>query len=234
MIVAAVFCPQPPLLVPAVATGAAPELDGLRSACRGAIGRAGAAHPVVLLGSGPVSASHSARSRGTLAQLGVPGEIHLGDLSRGGALDLPPSLTVGAWLVQDALGPHSGAVAYSVGPEFGRSRAATELLERAETGDLALIVLGDGSARRTLKAPGYLDERAEAFDATVAAALSSGDGARLEALDADLGAQLLAAGVPAWRAAGALLAGGRYDADLLYDQAPYGVGYFLAEWTARG
>jgi hypothetical protein len=230
----AAFCPQPPLLVPEVASGAAFELDDIRAACRAAITLVSAGRPVVLLGAGPASRSYSPLSRGTLATFGVAGEIHLGAPTCGGALDLPPSLTVGAWLVRDALGPRSGAVAYSVGPDFARSRAAVELLELAESRDLALIVLGDGTARRNVKGPGYLDERAEGFDAAVAAALGSGDGAALEALDADLGEQLLAAGVPAWHAAGALLAGDRYDAELLHDTAPYGVGYFVAAWTAHG
>lgn len=234
MISGAAFCPQPPLLVPDVATGAAPELDDLRAACREAITRVSTGRQVVLIGAGPVSRSHSPLARGTLAGFGVPGELHLGAPTCGGSLELPVSLTVGAWLVRDALGPRSGAVAYSVGPDFARSRAAVELLELAETRDLALVVLGDGSARRTVKAPGYLDDRAEAFDAAVAGALSSGDGAVLDALDADLGEQLLAAGVPAWRAAAALLAGTAYDAELLHNSNPYGVGYFVAAWTAHG
>jgi hypothetical protein len=45
---------------------------------------------------------------------------------------------------------------------------------------------------------------------------------------------LLAAGVPAWQAAGRLLDGGDYTAELLYRDDPYGVGYFVAAWTARG
>jgi hypothetical protein len=30
-----------------------------------------------------------------------------------------------------------------------------------------------------------------------------------------------------------MLAGGTFDADLLYAAAPYGVGYFVAAWTRR-
>ena len=71
------------------------------------------------------------------------------------------------------------------------------------------------------------------FDDTVAAALRSGDPAALRAVDLALGAALLAAGTPAWRAAGTLLAGARYRADLLYAGAPYGVGYFVAFWTRQ-
>ena len=48
----------------------------------------------------------------------------------------------------------------------------------------ALLVIGDGSATRTPKAPGSYDPAGEAFDATVTAALHSGDPTRLAALDA--------------------------------------------------
>ena len=252
MISGVAFCPQPPLLVPEVASGAADELDGLRAACRAAIATVCGGRRPVLLGAGPVSLAHSSLSRGTLAAFGVPGEIGLDSSNnagraasagvtggQGGALELPPSLTVGAWLLGDALGAGTGARAFSVGKDFATSRAAVELLQLAETADVGLVVLGDGSARRSTSAPGYLDERAAAFDADVAAALRSGDGARLGQLDGELAADLLAGGVPAWHAAAAVLADvGRdahlsYDAQLSYDGAPYGVGYFVATWLPR-
>ena len=62
--------------------------------------------------------------------------------------------------------------------------------------------MGDGSARRTVKAPGYLDPAAEPFDARVATALAAGDAGALAGLDPAEGERLLAAGVPD-------LAGGR-------------------------
>jgi hypothetical protein len=65
----------------------------------------------------------------------------------------------------------------------------------------------------------------------VASALGAGDPAGLAALDPALGRDLLAAGVPVWRAVGARLADTRYSAELRYDEAPYGVGYFVAVWT---
>lgn len=236
MISGAVFCPQAPLLVPEMANGAAPELDQVRAVCNRLITLLSPGRQVVLLGAGPSSLSYSPSSRGTLAPFGGPEGITLGadDSGGGQTADLPPSLTVGAWLVRAALGPRSGAVAYSIGPDFAGSRAAVELLKLVKTRDTALVVLGDGSARRTVKAPGYLDGRAADFDSSVAAALRSGVGSALEAVDSDLGAQLLAAGVPAWRVAGTVLAGRDYAAELLYDEAPYGVGYFVAGWTARG
>lgn len=231
MISGVAFCPQPPLLVPEVASGAAAELDSLRDACRAAISTVCAGRQPVLIGSGPRSQAHSPLARGSLAGFGVPGELHLGAPTCGGELELPPALTVGAWLVRDALGPRSGARGFSVAPDFASSAAAVELLTLAETSDVALVVLGDGSARRSTGAPGYLDERAAGFDAAVADALRSGDGRELEKLDGDLANELLAGGVPAWHAAAAVLPEQTYAAHLSYDEAPYGVGYFVATWT---
>lgn len=237
MIHGAAFCPQPPVLVPEAAAGAADELDELRAACRAAIATVCAGRLPVLLGAGPVSRIHSAQARGSLAAFGVPGEFGLGaptvpTVGGGPApVELPLSLTVGAWLVRDALGPDSGARAFSVGPDFADSRACVALGELVQAADVALVVLADGSARRSTTAPGYLDERAAAFDASVAAALAGGDGTQLQRLDAQLATDLLAGGVPAWHAAGALLAGRHYRARVDYDAAPYGVGYFVATWV---
>jgi hypothetical protein len=141
------------------------------------------------------------------------------------------SLTIGAWLLRDALGVRSGALGFSVGPDFSASRAAVDLLSLVEKQDVALLVMGDGSARRDVKAPGYLDDRAADFDASVVAAFSSGEPTMLAALDAGLGAELLAVGVPAWHAAADVLTGS-FTAQVSYDAAPYGVAYFVASWRA--
>jgi hypothetical protein len=232
VILAAAFCPLPPLLVPEVAAGAAGESDDLRSACREAVRRVAApGAQLVVLGPGPVSAAYDARTRGTLAGFGVPLEISLGS-DEPGPVELPLSLTVGAWLLRDVLGPECGAVGYSIGPD---DVDRPEL--RGSAADpgvpVALLVMGDGSARRSIASPGYLDERAADFDAGVAAALRSGEADQLH-VDAELGAELLAAGSRPWNAAADLLEGaGPYDAELLYDAAPYGVGYFVAVWTRR-
>lgn len=234
MILAAAFCPHPPLLVPEISSGAAAELEPLRAACELALTRLGkSCDRLVVVGSASASAFHSPVTRGSLAGYGIPVDVHLGSPACGGAAELPLSLTIGAWLLRRSLGERTGAVGVSVGPGFASTRAALELLTLAETQRLGLIIMGDGSARRSTRAPGYLDERAQPFDATVEAALRSGDGDALANLDEALGEQLLAAGVPAWRAAGALVSGGAYDAELLYSDAPYGVSYFVAYWTAR-
>ena len=53
MLVAAAVCPCPPLLVPAVAAGAAPELDAAREACADALGVLAASRPDRLIVVGP-------------------------------------------------------------------------------------------------------------------------------------------------------------------------------------
>ena len=224
MIVAAAFCPQPPLLVPAVASGAAGELDGLRAACREAIRAACVVPRVIILGAGTRNRPYPSGATGTFAAFGVDVDVALGTPDPEAPDDLPPSIAVGAWLVGDALDRAARVSAW---------QTSDGTPPPMPDDPVALVVMGDGSARRSTTAPGYLDDRAAGFDAAVAAALAGGYPEHLAALDAGLGRELLAAGVPAWHAAAAVLAGRRYDAHLGYEAAPYGVGYVVARWTAR-
>jgi len=226
MIVGAAFVPQTPLLVPEIAQGAAGELDDLRAACVTAIRTVtGAAQHVLVVGSGTTTRSYDAASAGTFAGFGVPLQVSLG-ADGPGLIELPSSLTIGAWLTRHVLGADNGATGVAV------AAAAPEWAIYEPT---ALVVVGDGSARRSTAAPGYFDERAEPFDAAIADALAHGAGAELaKAADPVLGQILLAAGVPAWRHVGELTAASSFDADLSYAGAPYGVGYFVATWTPCG
>jgi aromatic ring-opening dioxygenase LigB subunit len=96
---------------------------------------------------------------------------------------------------------------------------------------VGLIVMGDGSACRGDKSPGYADPRAEAFDVSVTKALAAGDPEALLAIDAGLADELLVAGRPSWQVlAGAALASGRFRGTVGYDAAPYGVQYTVATW----
>ena len=125
-------------------------------------------------------------------------------------------------------------LAHAVGLSLlGRTAPCLSVRSTLVLPDTDLVVVGDGSARRTEKAPGHLDPRAQAYDAQVSAALASGDPALLGALDPVVGADLLAAGVPVWRALAGVLPGS-FEAEVLYDDAPFGVGYFCAVWTLVG
>ena len=92
----------------------------------------------------------------------------------------------------------------------------------------ALLVLGDGAAARRDGAPGYIDERSFAYDDAVAAALAAGDTDGLAALDADLGAELLATGRLTWPVAAAAFR--PETAELCWRGDPLGLSYFVALW----
>ena len=262
MLAAAAFCPHPPLIVPEVAAGAAAELDGLRAACDLAVAWMLAARPVlvVVVGAGPVAARWTAGAAGTLAGYGVDVTVPLDGQAGHGGTGLPLSVTVGAWLLARA-GWAGERVAVTVpaaasdselsdvaAQVVGEAGLATDLAawlagstappmatqpDAAPAGGLGLLVMGDGSARRSAAAPGYVDGRAAGFDSAVAAALAAADTAALRVLDPGLGAELLAAGVPAWRLAGHVgaRAGGGLTGTLHHHEAPYGVGYLVASWT---
>ncbi|MEU4469930.1 class III extradiol dioxygenase subunit B-like domain-containing protein [Micromonospora sp. NPDC023888] len=233
-LVAAAVCPHPPLLVPEVAGSAAPELDDLRAACDRAVRRLLAVDPdtVVLLGTGPVTGPIHTPATGSLQPWGVDLDVPLvpGQPDRGAVL--PLSLTIGAWLLarHDARAP---VTAVQVAADAGPAELAALADEIGVAGDrVALLVLGDGSACRGEKAPGYDDPRALPYDERVATALAEADLEVLLDLDPVVSAELKAAGRAPWqvlaRAAGS--ADGGWRGELLHDAAPYGVAYFVASW----
>jgi hypothetical protein len=237
VIVRAALCPSPPLLAPGV-SGQTDVLPELRDACEAAVGWLLAAAPDAVTVVGPAAATASwppdsapdlamhAPALNRRARLAAARPA-LGPLSPA----LPLSLALGAQLL-DAAG-YDGprvlqSIAESASPgvcaDLGRDLAADAPLS-------ALLVMGDGSARRSAAAPGYLDERAEPFDTVVEQAIRDGDVAALAALDPDLARDLLAAGRPAWQMlAGALAATTpvRPRTRILYSDAPLGVSYLVA------
>ena len=93
----------------------------------------------------------------------------------------------------------------------------------------ALLAIGDGSARRGLRAPGHFDERAAAFDAEVERAMRAGDLTALLDLDPALARDLMATGRPAWQVlAGALEGTARLATEVQYTGDPFGVAYLVA------
>jgi hypothetical protein len=218
------FCPSPPLLPPEVAGRGADDTADLRRACADAIAAVLASGPSVLVvvGTGEPGARYGAGDLGTLRGFGVDLDVPFDGPARPGGRRLPLAHTIGAWLLDQA--GWSGARTAATPDDLAVAVGEVD-------GPVALVAMGDGSARRTLKAPGHLDSAAGPFDAEVAAALCDGDAAALAMLDAAQGERLLAAGVPVWRAVGRLVAGRPVTASLRYDAAPFGVGYLVADWT---
>lgn len=237
MLVAAAVCPCPPLLVPEVAAGAAAELDAARAACTDALGVLAAARPDVLVVVGPAEESgrgtHAEGTRGSFRGFGVDVDVRLGRDTGDAAEDtLPPSLSVAAWLLARTGWSYTPVEGLGVGEPLAAERCievGRDIAARAER--VALLVMGDASACRTLKAPGYLDERAAPFDAEVARALGAADVAALEALDARLAYELKASGRAPWQVLAGAAEGAGLGGQLLYEDAPYGVGYVVAAWS---
>lgn len=225
-VVAAAICPHPPLLVPELAAGAAAETDDLRAACDTAVSRLVVeADALVLIGGAAETGTRYGPGGGdSFAAFGAA------DVKVDISSPAPLSLLVGAWLVQrngtDL--PWSALTVATDAPtaeclDLGRRLAAS-------TERLALLVLGDGSACRSEQAPAHLHPRAEVFDTTVAAALGSADTEVLTALDPYIAAEVQAAGRAPWQVLAGAAADRSWRADLLYDAAPYGLGYFVCTW----
>ncbi|MFJ3712767.1 class III extradiol dioxygenase subunit B-like domain-containing protein [Streptomyces sp. NBC_01267] len=236
MLVAAAVCPCPPLLVPEVAAGAAPELDGARAACLDAVRRLAAARPDLLIAVGPTDdpgqGPYPQGATGSFRGFGVDLGVRLGASDTEPGQELPPSLSVAAWLLARAEWTAAPVEALGVTETLATDRclaAGRQLAARAER--VALLVMGDGSACRTLKAPGYLDDRATGFDADTARALGAADTAALKTLDATLAYELKAAGRAPWQVLAGAAEGTEPGGQLLYDDAPYGVGYSVAAWA---
>lgn len=178
---------------------------------------------VLVVGSEAPPAPADERAGGSLAPHGI-------DVTAGGPDGgLGLTHTVGAWLLDEA--------------GWTGSRVYVHEVHASDLDDSAVLVMADGSARRSERAPGHLDDRAEPFDATIAAALADGDADALGGIDLELADSLLCAGAQAWRTVGdavsarlhategAPVDGSGVEARLHLDDAPLGVGWFVAEWN---
>ncbi|HEU4422989.1 MAG TPA: class III extradiol dioxygenase subunit B-like domain-containing protein [Pilimelia sp.] len=240
-LVAAAVCPHPPALVPEIAAGAAAELNDLRAACDAAVDRllGSPADRLLVVGSDSLTREHPSPFYGSFAPWGVPLDVQLGDGMPRRYLPLPLSLLVAAWLLRRRA-EHPRAERPMVWSMRGIAQDAdpADCVRLGESIDdprpWAALVMGDGTACRGVKAPGYDDPRAQPYDDRVAEALAGADAAALRGLDPELSAQLLVAGRAPWQvlAGAAAAAGDGWRGDLTYYAAPYGVAYFVASWES--
>jgi hypothetical protein len=116
--------------------------------------------------------------------------------------------------------------------EAGFTGEALQIPPSALRSEGHVLVLANGSARRSEKAPGHLDGRSFAFDDAIENALRHGDAGSLASVDVELGCALMAAGVLAVRSLGSL-AGSRIVPTMLYADDPFGVCYWVATWKCE-
>jgi hypothetical protein len=276
LIVAAALCASPPLLHPAL-TGRALVLPELRTACAEAVARLlrSGAELVVVVGPAPATrewdpderldpaafapgvSTGGVASGGTASGRVASGRVASGGTASDGAASdrglLPLPLGLGAMLLDEG-GYRGPRRLIAVGQDEPTGTCAALGAELATgTARTALLVMGDGSARRSPKAPGHLDPRADPFDAHVERAVRAGRLGALLDLDEALARDLMATGRPAWQVlAGALPDGtgadgsgadgagmegsgvaaagvdGALATEVLYRDDPFGVAYLVA------
>jgi hypothetical protein len=214
---------------------------------------------IVVLGGGSVTATHPGSAAGTLRDLGIPFTTGVGQpvlplsLTVGswlvrhcvnrGAERLPrgadpPDRPECEPAEQASAGGGSGQRARpfrTALQEVARSWPAPECMALGErlaaaAPLVALLVMGDGSARKALGAGGTADPAAERYDAQVASALAAGDVAALAGLDPRLSEECLVTGRVGWHVLAGAAAGARISGQLRYAAAPLGVSYFVALW----
>jgi len=235
MLIAAAVCPHPPLLIPAALGAAASDppapLVAIADACDQAVRALLAAGPdlVAVVGGGPDEREYPPGTAGSLAGYGVPAAIGEGEPA------LPLSLTVGRWLLGRAgigdgqNGPELlfQAVGQRAAPGDCR-KLGMMIAERAAR--VALLAMGDGTARRARDIEGAPDPQAQEYDEEIAEALAAADARWLARLDPARDGQLLVAGRAAWQVLAGAATGARLHGRLLCMCCPYGVTYLVAFW----
>ena len=244
MLIAGAVCPHPPLLIPAVLGAAADdppaELRELADATALAVGGLLAARPdlIAVVGGGRADREYGPAAAGGLHGFGVP--VTVGQ----GKPVLPLPLTVGRWLLEragvlgvpPAVGGRRGAAALGVlfqvvdrcAPASACLKLGAVLAERAPR--VALLAMGDASARGAIQEPGAPDPQAQDYDEDVAEALAAADARWLGRLDPALDGDLAVAGRAAWQVLAGAAGGRRLHGRLLCMMAPYGVTYLVASW----
>lgn len=229
MIVAAVVVPHPPLLLREL-TGQQDVAADLRAACLSALAGALAAGPdtvVVVAGDDEIGTWDPA----------LPVDVRaFGTTDAPHVTGLPLGPGVARRLLDEAgwAGPTAmHTLDWDADPGAVADLATTVA---GRTDRVVLLVLGEGSARRGATAPGYLDERAFAFDDGIARALAEGDAGALEKVDPDLARELMVLGRAAFAVLGAAVGaqGGSPRARVLYADDPHGVMYHVVLWDLAG
>lgn len=236
MLIAAAFVPSPPLLVPELTGSAAAETADLRAAVLDVGAELRAAAQWVVVGTGTEAAHLPDTAVGTFRGFGVDLAVSLGPATAGTPdPQLPLPALIAGWL-RDRTAPVVRATTRVVPADttpqdcarFGRRLRGALDADRTPT---ALLVVADGPATLTAKAPGAYHPGAQEVDEALGAALAVGDAAALAALDPALCTELVLDGRAAWQVLAAVFGSdGPAAAATTHSSAPYGVGYHVGMW----
>jgi hypothetical protein len=228
VITGAAICPPAPLLAREL-TGLDPVIPELRQACAAAAGQLIKSEPemIAVVGPGPRTAVWPADGRLDLVAFGPA----LGLRDEETRPPVPLALGLGARLLDEGgyTGPRRLQSVQPGEPAAACLRLGADL--RARSGRVGLLVMADGSACRSLRAPGYLDPRAAGFDTALEDAVRTGDLGPLRDMDQGLARELLAAGRAAWQVLAGAMPGRARGGEIHYQADPFGV-FYLVAWMA--
>jgi hypothetical protein len=226
VIACAAICPAPPLLAREL-TGRDSVVPELREACAAAVARLAGSAPdaIAVVGTADRTARWPTDWEPDLAGFAPA----LGPRS---GLPLPLPLGLGMRLLDEAGYPRRRRWLQSVGHDEP-GPACLELGSRLSglAGRVGLLVMADGTARRSLRAPGHLDPRAAGFDAAIERAVRDGEPGALRDMDVGLASELLVTGRPAWQVLAGAMPGPVPGAEILYCDDPFGV-FYLVGWLS--
>jgi len=225
MIIGIVFIPAAPLLCPDV------DIEELLVDERDAsieliLEFTQDAQQVIVIGSG--DRTHWFDQGGVGSTRGFGGLLDYGLGT--GTVKLPQPLTIAAAILSGA--NWSGA---TIGLEVAhdstaddRKKLGSEVALKADELATLVVVVGDGSATRTEKAPGYVQPDAASFDEAMARAINEADVYAILDVDQEQADRLWCRGIPAWQVAAN--AAGQMQGTLILESAPFGVNYLVASW----
>jgi hypothetical protein len=235
VLTAAVFVPSPPLLVPELNGLVAGETEALRAAALTATSEIADCARWVVVGTGPAAGRVAATATGTFRGYGADVRVGLGPDAAGDVdPDLPLPALIAGWL-RDRVAPAVPAEVHIVPVDAGRDEC-TQLGRQLRAGldaddtPRGLLVIADGAATLTAKAPGAFDPRAESVETDLAAALAAGDPSALISLDPEQCAELVLDGRAAWQVLAGAFTAAPSAVTIAYSDAPYGVGYHVGTW----
>ena len=225
MISAVVFIPAAPLMCPDI------DVEALLADERAASIELVAelqqnAEQIIVIGSGELTTWFEQGGIGNTRAFGGVSHYVIGS----GRDEMPQALTVGACVVSAAgwAGAVKALVVDTETTAEQRGVLAKELIAKSDDLRTLIVAVGDGSATRTEKAPGYIQPDALDFDAAVVRAIENGDSGAIVAIEQSTADRLWCRGLPTWQVVAQAI--GHAEGTLVLESSPFGVNYLVAAW----
>jgi hypothetical protein len=227
VLTAIALVPSAPVMVPALAGGAADELADLRAAVARCVD--GLPDRWVAVGVGPSDDVITPPRVGTFAGYGVDVRVALSPDAAACPVEMPLCALAAGWM-RGQFAPAAAAEVrvfsadHDADTALAHGRRLRALIDEA-VDDVGVLVVADGCHTLTPPAPGGYDPESVPVQAALDEALATGDAAALGRLPGSV------VGRVAYQVLAGLTEPAPAGAHEFYRGAPYGVGYFAGRWT---